>query len=54
MTTDEDPTQPWYGIDIETGEQYFGPCDEEEAIVRRNDHPRHEHIVLRQQPAARG
>jgi hypothetical protein len=50
MTSDEDPTLPYYGIDDETGEQYFGPCDEKEAIETRNGHPRHAHIELRRHP----
>ena len=53
MTDDDQPPRPFYGIDDQTDEQYFGPCSQEEAISARDVHPRREHIELKRYPAAR-
>ena len=55
MTDAEHLEAPRWGVDSETGEGYFGPMPEADAIVAREAHERREFIELvRQAPVWEG
>lgn len=52
---DHQAEPPWWGVDSETGQGYFGPMPESDAVVAREAHERRDFIELvRQAPVWEG